>query len=756
MMGEGKINIDGLDEFLDSLSLFGQRGVNSVAGIIEGTLQMSASITESKAGFAVLYDRNDISNLYYWPGSINIADNEPNQKHNEIPGILAELFIHRQPLIFNQDIPDTIKRIADPYGKIDISRLLCISVFENDKIVFVLGVNNKEEDYSVSDAKVLSLLGTVSWNKAYRLLAENNFTRQKLWLQSLYDLIQKDFDTEKELITYALEEAVRLTESEIGYLHFLHPDQKTIDLYLWSSEVLKNCTASKDRHYPIENAGLWADSARLKKPVIHNDYPNNTEKKGYPEGHSPIERHLGVPVIDKNLVVVICGVGNKKAPYTNSDAVQLQLYLQEIWKIINRIRTDIYLKESEQALKQQNEEFLSINEELNESNVKIMNFNEELKIAKEKAEESDRLKSAFLANMSHEIRTPMNAIAGFAELLRQRGLDYDTIDQYVEIINSNGQQLISIIDDIIDISRIEADEINISPARTNINKILQELTVVFRTVANNKDIDFFLFCGLEDEKAYSETDEIRLKQVFSNIISNAIKFTHKGSVTIGYTFNNNIFEFYVRDTGIGISPEHFEMIFERFRQVESGLSRKFGGTGLGLTISKVLIKLLGGKIWLTSEFDKGSTFYFTLPYIKSKQTKATEAEKDKVVVPHWPDKTILVAEDEEFNYFLIQEILSQTNVRVLRAKNGIEAVESCKKYPEINLVLMDIKMPEMNGYEATKIIKSFKPHLPIIAQTAYAMTEDRSKALSAGCDSYLSKPIQKERLLSVIRDQFSR
>ena len=352
--------------------------------------------------------------------------------------------------------------------------------------------------------------------------------------------------------------------------------------------------------------------------------------------------------------------------------------------------------------------------------------------------------------MSHEIRTPMNAISGFAELLKLPGLNEETLFQYIDIINSNSQQLLSIIDDIIDISKIEAGQIKISYSKINVNKLLNEIALIFNTVAKSKGIEFKFEFGLKNEEAFAETDEIRLRQIINNLLNNAFKFTSNGSITLGYIARNNVFEFFIKDTGIGIQNYKFEIIFERFRQVESGMSRKYGGTGLGLTISRVLVELLGGRIWLDSQIDKGSTFYFTIPSETSEKIEGKYLNSKEKLNYSWPDKTILIAEDEEFNFFLIHELLSGTNAKVIRAKNGKEAIETCQKNNSIDLVLMDIKMPEIDGYEAAKIIKSFRPKLPIIAQTAYAMSEDRSKALKAGCDDYISKPLNKNRLLSMI------
>jgi signal transduction histidine kinase len=378
------------------------------------------------------------------------------------------------------------------------------------------------------------------------------------------------------------------------------------------------------------------------------------------------------------------------------------------------------------------------------------NFEIELIKAKEKAEESDRLKSAFLANMSHEIRTPMNGILGFCSLLKRNNLDEEKRIQFIEIIESSGMQLLSTINDIIEIAKIESNLATINKIETNLNTILDDLFQIFHNQIKAKKLEFKLFKPLLDNDAYIYTDEIKIKQILSNLVSNAIKFTEKGSIEIGYEINNRIL-FYVKDTGIGISSAHYEIIFEHFRQIDFSDKRKYGGTGLGLTIAKALVELLGGEIWLDSELGKGTTFYFTVPYQQSKKISLnTDYSIQKDLNTLLSGKTILVAEDEETNYLFLKELFSNSKCHILWAKNGYDTIQLCEKYPNINLILMDIKMPEMDGFKATNILKNLYPDLPIIAVTAYAMPEDKEKALKAGCDGYISKPISKKMLVENI------
>jgi PAS domain S-box-containing protein len=422
-----------------------------------------------------------------------------------------------------------------------------------------------------------------------------------------------------------------------------------------------------------------------------------------------------------------------------------------------RKKAELALIESEQNLKQQNqeyqalnEEYQTLNEELEETVRQVQQINTELVISKNKAEEADKLKSAFLANMSHEIRTPLNAILGFASLLKTPNLSTEKTESFVDIIDSSGQQLLAIINDILDISKIEAGQISISIANVNITDVLNELYHQFEKQAEQKKIRLELRNDFRNRKLEVSTDEIRLRQILNNLLSNAIKFTHEGSVEFGVRIIENFMEFYVKDTGIGIPDVDQKMIFEPFRQVENNNSRTYGGNGLGLSISKALVEKLGGSMSLTSKIDKGSAFAFTIPYVNAKDTMRESHQENSE--NHWDNQIILIAEDECYNFLFLEELLQPTGVKILHARDGKEAVELVRRNPKISLVLMDIKMPVMDGYTATRIIKELKPRLPVIAQTAYAMSEDREKTRKAGFDNFISKPIVQDNFIKVLSD----
>ncbi|MEJ5264533.1 MAG: PAS domain S-box protein [Bacteroidales bacterium] len=377
---------------------------------------------------------------------------------------------------------------------------------------------------------------------------------------------------------------------------------------------------------------------------------------------------------------------------------------------------------------------------------------QDLVLAKEKAEESDRLKTAFLHNISHEIRTPMNAIMGFSEFLVDPELPEQKRKQFVEIILRSGNQLLSIINDIISIAIIEAGQEKLYETDTNLAEIIRLVYNQYLSQAANQHIELRCEPLLCENDYYIKTDKTKLTQILSNLVGNAIKFTHKGYVELGYHVEKEYILFYVRDTGIGIPKKAQGDIFKRFRQARRSDGKIYGGSGLGLAISKAYLDLMGGRIWVESEEGKGSNFYFTIPnrplIISQKDDDVSNIEP---TLSFKSKKRILVAEDEESNFALIEEYLSDLNIEIVRAEDGEEAIEICELQQPIDLILMDIKMPRKDGLEATMAIKKKYPTIPIIAQTAYALEEDRTKILQAGCDDYVSKPLSKDRLIQVIR-----
>ncbi|MDO9276903.1 MAG: PAS domain S-box protein [Lutibacter sp.] len=378
--------------------------------------------------------------------------------------------------------------------------------------------------------------------------------------------------------------------------------------------------------------------------------------------------------------------------------------------------------------------------------------------AKEKAEESGRLKTEFIQNMSHEIRTPMNGILGFSELLDNPDLSSEKRKRFIEIIKNSTHQLLHIIDDIMEISVLETKQIKAEAHPVCLNDLLLELFSVFNIKASKKNTKLVLKNGLSNQESTILTDKNKLNKILGNLLENALKFTDKGTVELGYKLNKDTepaeLEIFVKDSGIGIKPEQQKLIFERFSQAEKDLSKKVGGLGLGLSIAKENAELLGGKISVKSELGEGAAFFVTIPYIPVNLEAKIDREKEKTTKIN-KKYTILVAEDEEVN-FMVLEILLEDKLKlpctIIQAKDGLEAVEFCKNNPAIELVLMDIKMPKMDGHEATRLIKEFRPNLPIVAQTAYSTVEDREKAILAGCDDFISKPISKEVLVAVINN----
>jgi len=377
----------------------------------------------------------------------------------------------------------------------------------------------------------------------------------------------------------------------------------------------------------------------------------------------------------------------------------------------------------------------------------------ELFKAKKKAEESDKLKSAFLANMSHEIRTPMNAILGFGELLKGNDLSKKKKEDYINIIQSKGNQLLRLINDIIDLSKIESNTVTIKPEAFQLNHLFDELLVSYNQVLSNENksnkIIIQFIKGLSDEKSWIKADDNRLKQVLSNLIDNAIKFTHNGEIIVGYELvESNFLQFTVKDSGIGMPIDKLSIIFERFRQVSDDKSMLYSGTGLGLSIVKSLVELTGGKIWVQSKPDNGSQFYFTLPF----HPVINNIHIEPITIlnidgNNWLGKTLLLAEDDDDNFLFLEELLRETNITILRAKDGKEALSIALDSRDIDLILMDIKMPFINGYEVARQIRLANINIPIIAQTAYAMEEDRQRALTTSSNDYISKPIDVNKLL---------
>lgn len=382
-----------------------------------------------------------------------------------------------------------------------------------------------------------------------------------------------------------------------------------------------------------------------------------------------------------------------------------------------------------------------------------------LREAKEKAEESDRLKSAFLANVSHEIRTPMNGIVGFLELLQAPGIGQEKKEKYFEMVNQSSQRLLETINDIIEISKIESGQSGVKITEVNTVDIMHYHHEFFLGQAKKKGLELILGQHITNSGALITTDKYKVEAILSNLLTNALKYTDKGNIEMGNYLKDNTLVFYVKDSGIGIPDNKKLAIFDRFTQVHSGNTRPFEGVGLGLSIAQGYVRLLKGSIWVESADEKGSTFSFSIPYHPlTDQLQKKELEipigidnSDKQEEELMPNLKVLIAEDDEFSSLYLAAILDAQKIGWIKCKTGTEAVRLVKENPDISAVLMDLKMPEMNGLEATRQIRTFNTTIPIIAQTAYAMTEDRHKALEAGCSDYITKPIRKDMLLDLLK-----
>jgi len=405
-------------------------------------------------------------------------------------------------------------------------------------------------------------------------------------------------------------------------------------------------------------------------------------------------------------------------------------------------------KKSENKLRKQNEEYLKLNKEYEATNKYLIK-------AREKAEESERLKTAFLQNVSHEIRTPMNGILGFTSLLKTEHNTPEEQQSYVNMIMSSGKRMLNTIHDLMDIAKLETGQVDLVIVPTNINDELDSLYRFLKPETNSKGLELNYTTSIISNEANIHTDRKKITSILTNILKNAIKYTNMGSINFGYKLvyrnGNPKLEFFIKDTGIGIPTDRHLAIFERFIQADISDIKAYEGAGLGLSISKEYVNMLGGKIWVESVENEGSCFYFTIPFNQIKN-KLKDKISNTDSIPNTPSKkiNILIAEDELIADAFLTAALQNLADKILHVKTGQEAIEICKATPDIDLILMDIKMPAMNGYEATKQIRKFNKDIIIIAQTAFALASDRKKSIDAGCNDYISKPIDKDRLIEMI------
>ncbi len=373
---------------------------------------------------------------------------------------------------------------------------------------------------------------------------------------------------------------------------------------------------------------------------------------------------------------------------------------------------------------------------------------EQLLLAKEKAEESDRLKTAFLNNISHEIRTPLNGILGFAPFVIDPDAAQQEKEQYLNVLDKSCQRLLNTVTDYMDMSLIVSGSMQVYPKQVNYNSLIETLHQQLKECCSEKNLEFNIQHSIIPDGVILKTDEELLMKALTHLLNNAVKFTPKGYITLGYELINHELEFFVGDSGVGINNDVKKRVFDAFMQENVSNTRGHEGSGLGLSIASGIVKLLGGKIRLVSEKMLGTTVFVRLPIEQNTNVKENADEISKIVQNKIP--VVLIAEDDDLSFQYLEKIISNISDKIIRAFSGKEAIEICSSNPSINMILMDIKMPLLNGYEATRQIRKFNKDVIIIAQTAYAQTGDNYKAIEAGCNEYISKPIRKSDLVALL------
>ncbi len=542
-------------------------------------------------------------------------------------------------------------------------------------------------------------------------------------LEALVNLARLGDATPQDIADFALEEAVRLTRSRIGYLHFIREDG-SIEMHSWSREVRADCAAVAVAHHGLARAGIWADCVRERAPVVHNDYPAEAGRKGLPQGHVSLRRHMSVPVLLDGRVVAVAGVGNKQEPYTPTDVHQLYLFADTLFRIIHQQRSRLALEEAKTA-----------------------------------AEAANRAKSEFLAKMSHEIRTPMNAVLGMSDNVLHTALDPEQREM-VETIHRSAGSLRTIIDDILDISRIEARRLVLAQEDFDLAEALQQAVQPFARHAADKGLELAVDADFAAAPCV-KGDPVRFRQIVANLLGNAVKFTPRGRVWVrassalaGEGRVAAVLE--VRDTGIGIPAGKLEAIFDAFTQADTDQAARAEGSGLGLAIVKELAQMMGGAVRAASEPGQGARFTCTLDFpAGDPAAAAARPAEEPVAVDEARRLTVLLAEDNQENVKVATTFLRRLGHAWEVAGDGREALDRLAAR-RFDLVLMDLEMPVMGGLEAAARIRAGEAGeaartVPILALTAHAVSGFREQCRDAGMDGFLAKPMSFRELAAALR-----
>jgi signal transduction histidine kinase/ligand-binding sensor domain-containing protein/CheY-like chemotaxis protein len=565
----------------------------------------------------------------------------------------------------------------------------------------------------------------------------DTINNQVILKKPIYQTKEIELSYKNNIITFQFAGLHYAQPSQNKYAYFLEGFEKD---WNYSGNVRSATYTNLDpgnyifRIKASNNDGLWSDKEVALKITITPPWWKSLFVK------------ITTPVL---LILITLGIFRIRLRILKKQKKELQYTVEK--------RTE-ELQQVNALLEERQEEILIQNEELEKHRLNLESIVEErtreLERAKQKAEESDRLKSSFLANMSHEIRTPMNSILGFSDLLNSEGFTSSEKEGFIRTIKSNGEILMVLINDILDISMIESNQLILCPLYFDVNSVLIELEKFYRLKNENNLI--IEFVNSKEKELIMYIDPVRFRQIMNNLLSNALKYTTKGYIRFGYEKQEEVIRFFVSDSGIGIDPGHNEFIFNHFYKIEPQSNKFFRGTGIGLAICKRLVELLNGKIWMESKPGFGSNFYFTIPYIT--YSKVLLEEKKKRISntsPSFSNVFFVIAEDEPTNYEVLVKMMHISESMHFWGKNGKEVVDYIETLDNFNniIVLMDIKMPVMNGYDALKLIKKINPKIPVIAVTAFALKHEEKEIMAHGFDEYLSKPIILNKLKEII-DKF--
>ncbi|MDP3435278.1 MAG: response regulator, partial [Bacteroidota bacterium] len=569
-------------------------------------------------------------------------------------------------------------------------------------------------------------------NIIYFLAVEEDITERKQAEQELIYQTRMQELLRKIALNYInipfekVDSTIHKSLEEIG--KFVKADRAYVFDYDWDNDVCNNThewggngitpQINNLQNVPLEDIPFWVNAHKEGKAINIPDVFALHESDVVRQILEPqdIKSLITIPIMDDHKCIGFLGFDSVKEhhKYQEKDELLLFVFAQMLVNIKNR---------------------------------KIIE--KKLIKAKEKAEESDKLKTAFLNNISHEIRTPLNGILGFGGLLAEMELSPEEKKEMLAHVQHSSNRLMNTLTDYMDMARIVSGTMEVYKKEFQLQPFFEEIIKKTRQLCADKMIELETETPTQPVDLILDSDPELIRKTFNILFDNALKFTEKGSISCGYNLNNGFIKFFVQDTGKGIDSDKLEMIFNMFAQEDTSNTRGYEGSGLGLSIAGGLVNLLGGTISVASEKGKGSIFKFTVPFHETEVVeKFAPVEKKNSIITGKP--LVLIAEDEESNYLYMEMVLKQAGCDYLLAKNGFEAVELCKQHTDITLVLMDIKMPVMNGLEATKLIREFRPELPIIATTAYAQTGDEQRFLAAGCNGYIAKPINKDKIFNII------